>query len=70
MPNIDVKDVLLQADTDGRRGRWLTKILEFDIEIKPTKLIKGWYLARLMEKSNCKALNLNMEIAEETDKDN
>ena len=50
VPNITVKDVLLQPNTDGRKGRWLTKILEFDIEIRPTKLIKGQGLTHLMAK--------------------
>ena len=48
VPNIAVKDVLLQPDTEGKRGRWIGKILEFDIEIKPSKLIKGQGLARMM----------------------
>ena len=60
VPNIVVKDVLMQPDTEGKRGRWIAKILEFDIEIKPTKLIKGQGLARLMVDSNCKALNLSL----------
>ena len=50
----------MQPDTEGKRGRWIAKILEFDIEIKPTKLIKGQGLARLMADSNCKALNLSL----------
>ena len=33
VPNITVKDVLLKPDTYGRRRIWLTKSLEFDIEI-------------------------------------
>jgi hypothetical protein len=60
VPNTVVKDVLMQPDTEGKRGRWISKILEFDIEIKPTKLIKGQGLARLMANSNCKALNLSL----------
>lgn len=48
VPNITMKDVLLQLDTEGKRGRWIAKILEFDIEIRPTKLIKGQGLAHLM----------------------
>ncbi len=40
VPNNVVKTVLTQLDTDGRRGRWITKILEFDIDIKSTKLVK------------------------------
>ena len=48
VPNIVVKDVLLQLDIEGKRGRWIAKILEFDIEIRPTKLVKGQGLAHLM----------------------
>lgn len=60
VPNTVVKDVLMQPDTEGKRGRWIAKIPEFDIEIKPTKLIKGQGLAHLMVDSNCKALNLSL----------
>jgi hypothetical protein len=41
VPSAYVKDILIQPDIDGRRGKWIAKILEFDLEIKPTKLIKG-----------------------------
>jgi hypothetical protein len=33
--------------------------LEFDFEIKPTKLVKGQGLARLLAESNCKDLGVN-----------
>jgi len=39
VPNHVVKTVLTQPDTNGRRGRWIAKILEFDLEIKTTKLV-------------------------------
>jgi hypothetical protein len=42
---------------EGASG--LTKILEFDLEIKPTKLVKGQGLARLLVESNCKYLGVN-----------
>ena len=35
-------------------------ILEYDLEIKPTKLIKGQGLARLMVESKFEALDINM----------
>jgi hypothetical protein len=54
-----VKDILIQPDIDGRRGKWITKILEFDLEIKPTKLVKGKGLAKLLAKSNGKALGVS-----------
>jgi hypothetical protein len=41
VPTRSVKDILVQPDNDGRRGRWLAKIQEFDLEVKPTKLVKG-----------------------------
>ena len=39
--NATVKDILTQDSPNGRRGKWIATILEYDIEIKPTKLIKG-----------------------------
>lgn len=52
VPSAVVKNILTQSDLDGRRGNWIATILEYDIEIKPTKLIKGYDLAQMMEKSN------------------
>ena len=40
VPKLVVKDILTQ-DPDGKRGKWIVVILEYDLEIKPTKLIKG-----------------------------
>ena len=47
VPHIVVKDILSQ-DPDGKRGKWIAVILEYDLEIKPTKLIKGQGLTQLM----------------------
>lgn len=54
VPNHVVKIILTQPDTDGRRGRGIAKILEFDLEIKTTKLVKGQGLAKLLDESNYK----------------
>jgi hypothetical protein len=54
-----VKDILIQLDIDGRRRKWIAKILEFDLEINPTKLVKGQGLAKLLVESNCKYLGVN-----------
>jgi hypothetical protein len=59
VPTSAVKDILVQPDSDGKRGRWLAKIQEFDLEIKPTKLIKGKGLAKLLAESNLRALDIN-----------
>jgi hypothetical protein len=59
VPNSVVKDILTQDSPDGRRGKWIDVIPEYDIEIKPTKLIKGQGLAKLMTKSKFHALDIN-----------
>ena len=59
VPKSVVKDILTQ-DPDGKRGKWIFVILEYDLEIKPTKLIKGQGLARLMAESNCEVLDIHM----------
>jgi len=41
VPNVVVKDILTQDGPDGKRGKWIAATLEYDLEIKPTKLIKG-----------------------------
>jgi hypothetical protein len=48
VPSASVKDILVQPNIDGRRGKWIAKILEFNLEIKPTKLVKGQGLAKLL----------------------
>jgi hypothetical protein len=42
----------------GVRGKWVSKIQEYDLEIKPTKLIKGQGLAQMLTKGNEQALDL------------
>jgi hypothetical protein len=48
VPNNSVKDILTQLDPEGRRDKWIATMLEYDLEIKPTKLIKGQGLVNLM----------------------
>jgi hypothetical protein len=59
VPSAVVKDILIQPDIDGRRSKWIAKILEFDLEIKPTKMVKGQGLAKLLVESNCRYLGVN-----------
>ncbi|MCY6525089.1 hypothetical protein OYG11_12900, partial [Actinobacillus pleuropneumoniae] len=33
--------ILTQTDFLGTHARWVTKIQEYDLEIRPTKLVKG-----------------------------
>jgi len=53
VPNCVVKDILTHEDPDRKRGKWIVTILEYDIEIKHTNLIKGQGLAKLMAESKC-----------------
>jgi hypothetical protein len=48
VPTSSIKDILVQYDSDGKRGQWLAKIQEFNLDIKPTKLVKGKGLAKLL----------------------
>ena len=41
VPNAVVKEMFTKNDPKGKRGQWIVVILEYDIEIKPTNLIKG-----------------------------
>ena len=47
-----------QQDCLGIRGKWVSKIQEYYLEIKPTKLIKGQGLARMLTQGNEKALGI------------
>ena len=47
-----------QQDCLGIRGKWVSKIQEYDLEIKPTKLIKGQGLAKMLTQGNEKALGI------------
>jgi hypothetical protein len=48
VPNSLVKDILTQPNSEGRRGKWIVVMLEYDLEIKPTKVVKGQGLVKLM----------------------
>jgi hypothetical protein len=54
-----VKYFLVQPDIDGKRRKWIAKMIEFDIEIKPVKLVRGQGLAKLIANENCKTLGIN-----------
>ena len=54
-----MKDVLTQPDIDGKRAKWIAKLIEFDIEVNPTKLVKGLGLGKLMAKENCELMGIN-----------
>ena len=55
-----VKDILTQSGQNGKRGKWIVVISDYDLEIKPTRLIKGKGLSKLMAESNFQALDINL----------
>jgi hypothetical protein len=62
VPTNTIKDILTQPDSEGKRGKWIAKIQEYDVEIKPTKLVKGQGLAKLLVESNCKSFGLECTV--------
>jgi hypothetical protein len=59
VPNNSVKDILTQPDPEGRRGKWIVAMMEYELKIKPTKLIKGQGLEKMMVQSNYDILGIN-----------
>jgi len=52
VPDVAIKSILIHSYIDGRRGTWIANILEINLEIKPTKLVKAQGLARLITETN------------------
>lgn len=36
-----VKEYIKEGDIQNKRANWITKILDYDIKINPTKLVRG-----------------------------
>ena len=47
VPHTAVRALLIQKELGDRRGNWLTTLQEYDLEIKPSKLVKGQGLCKL-----------------------
>lgn len=62
VPHISIKYMLCQPEADGRWDNWLTKIQIYYMVIKPTKLIKGQGLAKLMAKTNLQAALMQSKL--------
>ena len=66
VPSASIKKILTRSYPDGRTAKWIAVLLEYDLEIKPTKIIKGQGLAKLMAQSNYDALEINLLDADVT----
>ena len=60
VPHTAVRALLIQKEPGDRRGNWLTTLQEYDLEIKPAKLVKGQGLCKL----TVEAQDLQMEQEE------
>jgi hypothetical protein len=58
VPYPTVKDVLSQHDCLGSRGKWVSQIQEYDLEIKRSKIIKGKGLAKMLTEGNQEAIEM------------
>ena len=56
-----MKEILSQHDCMRVRGTWVSKIQEYDLEINPTKLIKGQGLAKMLTQKNEEAIEMIAE---------
>lgn len=39
--HLDVRSYIMQGEMDSGRDGWITKIIQYNIEIHPTKVVKG-----------------------------
>jgi hypothetical protein len=51
VPHLGVSSLFTQQDMGERRGSWMAVVQEFDLDIKPTKLVKGQGLCKLAAKA-------------------
>ena len=51
VPHSVVRSLLIQKEPGDRRGKCLTTLQEYDLEIKPAKLVKGQGLCKLSAKA-------------------
>ena len=49
-PHPSKRSLLVQKEPGDRRGNWLTSLQEYDLEINPSKLVKGQGLCKLATK--------------------
>ena len=56
VPNNVVKNILTQPDPEGKWQKWISVLLEYNMESKPTKLVNGQRLAKLITNATCESL--------------
>ena len=48
VPHQVVRSLFVQKELGERRGNWVTTLQEYDLEFKPTSIVKGQGLCKLM----------------------
>ena len=62
VPNNSVKDILTHPNPEGRRGKWITAMLEYYLKINTMKLIKGQDLANLKVQLDYDVVGINFIV--------
>ena len=52
MPYSAVRNLLVQKDLGEKRAHWVTALQEYDLEIKPLKIVRGQGLCKLAARSS------------------
>ena len=45
---VAIRNVLVQKELGEKRAHWMTTLEEYDLEIKPAKIVKGQVLCQLI----------------------
>ena len=48
VPYSVVKKLLIQREVGEKRANWVTSLQEYDVEIHPTKIVKGQGLCKML----------------------
>ena len=48
VPHMSVRDFLLSKDINEKRDGWITKVMEYDVDIQITKLVRARGLCKQM----------------------
>ena len=51
VPHLVVRSLFVQKELGERRGNWVTALQEYDLQFKPTTIIKGQGLCNFMDES-------------------
>ena len=52
VPYVTILNVLFQKELGEKRAHWMTALQEYDLDIKPTKIVRGKGLCQLTAQSN------------------